>query len=68
MDCEMTENATTVLRDKLLTHRALLLDHAAQQADVDPLSWSWLRMLGDAQAALAAVDEENADHRVRVVS
>ncbi len=64
----MTKDQATALREKLLAHRARLLDHAAQQADVDPLSWSWLRMLGDAQAALAAVDEENADHHDRVVS
>jgi hypothetical protein len=58
MDFEMTENEATVLREKLLAHRARLLDHAVQQADVDPHSWGWLHMLGDVQLALQAVEEE----------
>ncbi len=45
------------LREKLLAHRARLLDHAVQQAEADPDSLGWLRMLGDVQAALTAVDE-----------
>ena len=45
------------LREKLLAHRARLLDHAAQQAEADPNSWDWLNMLGDAQSALMALEE-----------
>ena len=53
----MTEDQTTSLREKLLAHRARLLDHAVQQADTDPNSWGWIRMLGDVQAALQALEE-----------
>ena len=53
----MTENQATALRAQLLAHRDRLLDFAAQQNDADPLSWGWLRMLGDVQAALQALDE-----------
>ena len=53
----MTENQATSLREKLLAHRARLLNHAAQQNDAGPLSWGWLRMLGDVQLALAALEE-----------
>ena len=53
----MTENQALMLREKLLAHRARLLDHAAQQAEADPNSWGWLRMIGDVQLALAALEE-----------
>ncbi len=46
------------LRERLLAHRAWLLDFAAQQSEADPHSWGWLSMLGDVQAALKAVEEE----------
>ena len=46
------------LRERLLAHRAWLLDFAAQQSKADPHSWGWLSMLGDVQAALKAVEEE----------
>ena len=52
----MTETQATSLREKLLAHRARLLDHAVQQSDADPHSWGWLRMLGDVQAALTALE------------
>ncbi len=52
----MTEDQAIALRDKLLAHRARLLDHAAQQADVDPHSWGWLHMLGDVQLAITALE------------
>ena len=52
----MTEKQATSLREKLLAHRARLLEHAAQQVDVDPLSLGWLRMVADVQAALAAIE------------
>ena len=54
MDFEMTENEATV-REKLL---ARLLDHADQQVDADPHIRGWLRMLGDVQRALTALEEE----------
>ena len=54
----MTEDQETALREKLLSHRARLLDHAVQQVEADPHSWGWLRMLADVQAALAALEEE----------
>ena len=53
----MTEDQATALRAQLLAHRARLLEHAAQQVNVDPHSWSWLRMLGDVQSALTALEE-----------
>ncbi len=52
----MNENQLTALREKLLSHRARLLDHAAQQSDADPNSWGWLRMLGDVQSAITALE------------
>ena len=58
MDFEMTENEATTLRDKLLAHRARLLDHADQQVDADPHTRGWLRMLGDVRLALTALEEE----------
>ena len=54
----MTEGQAIALREKLLARRTRLLDHAAQQAEADPASWGWLRMLGDVQAALTALKEE----------
>ncbi len=59
--CAMTENQATALRDKLLAHRARLLDFAAQQVDADPNSLGWLRMHGDVQAALTAVEEATGE-------
>ena len=53
----MTENQLMALRAQLLDHRARLLDHAVQQAGADPHSWGWLRMLGDVQLALHALEE-----------
>ena len=53
----MTKDQLTALRAELLTLRARLLDHAAQQADVDPHSWGWLHMVADVQLALQALDE-----------
>ena len=53
----MTENQLTALRENLIAHRTRLLDHAVQQADVDPNSWGWLNMLGNVQLALAALEE-----------
>ena len=53
----MTKNQATLLREKLLAHRARLLEHAFQQVDADPLSWGWLHMVADVQAALQALDE-----------
>ncbi len=47
----MTEDQATSLREKLLAHRARLLDHAVQQVDADPPEWGWIRMLGDVQLA-----------------
>ena len=55
----MTEDRATALREKLLAHRDRLLEHAAQQVDAAPNSWGWFSMLGDVQAALAALDDEN---------
>ena len=56
----MTEDQATALRAQLLARQARLLDYAVQQADADPNSWGWLRMLADVQAALKAI-EENSD-------
>ncbi len=53
----MTENQFTAIREKLLAHRARLLNFAVRQVDADPLSWGWLRMLGDVQSAITALDE-----------
>ena len=53
----MTKDQATSLREKLLAHRARLLDLAVRQVETDPTSLGWLRMLGDVQAALAAIDE-----------
>jgi len=52
----MTKDQATALREKLLARRARLLDHAVQQVEAVPPSWDWLRMLGDVQAALTAVE------------
>ena len=54
----MTEDQAASLREKLLAHRAQLLDHAAQQVDVDPHSFGWITMLGSVQNALNAIDDE----------
>ena len=54
----MTKDQATALREKLLAHRARLLNFAAQQIDADPNSWSWLRMVADVQAAITAIEEE----------
>ncbi len=54
----MTKDQAMALRERLLAHRAWLLDFAAQQSEADPHSWGWLSMLGDVQAALKAVEEE----------
>ena len=54
----MTKNQATSLREKLMDHRARLLDFAVQKLDADPHSWGWLSMLGDVQATLKAVEEE----------
>ncbi len=56
--CAMTEGQAIALRERLLAHRARLLDHAAQQAEADPYSWGWLHMVADVQAALQALEEE----------
>ena len=53
----MTENQAKALREKLLAHRARLLDLAVRQVETDPTSLGWLSMLGDVQAALMAIDE-----------
>ncbi len=53
---EMTEDQATALRKRLLAHRARLLDHAVQQSDADPASWGWLRMPGDVQSAITALE------------
>ena len=53
----MTKDQATALREKLLAHRARMLDHAVQQVEADPNSWSWLRMVADVQSALTAVEE-----------
>ena len=52
----MTEDQATALRKRLLARRAQLLDFAARQLDADPHSWGWLRMLGDVQCALNALE------------
>ncbi len=54
----MTENQATSLREKLINHRGRLLEHAVQQVEAATPSWGWLRMLADAQAAIAALEEE----------
>ena len=53
----MTEDQPIALREKLLAHRARLLDFAVQQTEADPHSLGWIRMLGDVQLALQAIDE-----------
>ena len=53
----MTEDQLTAIRAELLTLRARLLDHAAQQAKANPHSWGWLHMVADVQLALQALDE-----------
>ena len=53
----MTEGQADSLREKLLAHRARLLEHAAQQAEADPHSFGWITMLGSVQLALQALDE-----------
>ncbi len=57
----MTEDREISLREKLLAHRARLLDFAAQQAEADPHSWGWLHMVADIQLALMALDETTGD-------
>ncbi len=57
MGAVITAAEAEALRDKLLTHRARLLDHAAQQVDADPNSLGWLRMVADVQLALHALEE-----------
>ena len=57
----MTEDQATALRKRLLAHRARLLDHAVQQVDADPNSWSWLRMVADVQAVITALGEMTGD-------
>ncbi len=52
----MTENQAMALRAKLLAHRAQLLDFAVQQAEACPNSWGWLRMPGDVQSAITALE------------
>jgi hypothetical protein len=54
----MIERQAIALREKLRAHRSRLLDHAAQQVEANPPSWDWLRMLGDVQVALTALEEE----------
>ncbi len=49
------------LRENLLARRSRLLDFAAQQSDADPNSWGWLRMLGDVQSAITALDETTGE-------
>ncbi len=53
----MTEGQAIALREKLLARRVRLLDFAAQQAEADPNSWGWLRMVADVQAAITALGE-----------
>jgi len=53
----MTEGQAIALREKLLARRVRLLDFAAQQAEADPNSLGWLRMVADVQSALQAVEE-----------
>ncbi len=53
----MIEGQAIALREKLLAHRARLLDHAVRQAEADPHSWGWLSMVADVQAALTALEE-----------
>ncbi len=57
----MTKDQATALREKLLARRARLLDHAAQQINADPNSWGWLRMLGDVQSVITALDETTGE-------
>ena len=52
----MTEDQAILLREKLIDHRARLLEFAVQKVDADPNSWGWLRMVGDVQAALDALE------------
>ena len=52
----MTENQLSAFREKLLVHRARVLDPAAQQAEADPNSWAWLHMVADIQLALMALE------------
>ena len=57
----MTKDQATALREKLLARRARLLDHAVQQVEAAPNSWSWLRMVADVQAVITAVEEETEE-------
>ncbi len=57
----MIEGQAIALREKLLARRIRLLDFAAQQSDADPNSWGWLRMLGDVQSAITALDETTGE-------
>ncbi len=52
----MIEGQAIALREKLLARRIRLLDFAAQQSDADPSLWGWLRMLGDVQSAITALE------------
>ena len=57
----MTKDQLTALRAELLTLRARLLDHAAQQVETAPHSWGCLHMLGDVQLAIMALDETTGE-------
>jgi len=57
----MTEGQAIALREKLLARRTRLLDFVAQQNDTDPNSWGWLRMLGDVQSVITALDETTGE-------
>ena len=54
----MTEYQAVTLREKLLDHRARLLNFAARQVEVDPNSFGWITMLAHVHLALAALDGE----------
>jgi hypothetical protein len=53
----MTEEQALARRESLLAHRDRLLEHAVQQAEVDPHSLGWLRMVADVQLAFQALEE-----------
>ncbi len=53
----MTKDQATSLREKLLALRTRLLDHAAQEVDVNSYALGWLRMVADVQLALHALEE-----------
>ena len=54
----MTKDQATALRERLLTHRTQLIEHATRQSEVDPNSLSWIHTLAHVQLALAALDDE----------